>query len=64
VLETEDRIGAAAVAIQAAIRRQPTYYELWLIASRIATERDRPREAVADYARAYALFPTLRKLTA
>jgi tetratricopeptide (TPR) repeat protein len=64
LLEQEDRTADAAVAIEAAIRREPNYYALWLIASRIATEQDRPREATADYARAQALFPTYRKLTA
>lgn len=58
VLEQGNNIKAASAAIAAAIARQPSDYSLWLIASRIATEADQPRQAVADFRRARALYPT------
>ncbi len=58
LLEQENQLAAAAVSISAAIAREPANYALWLTASRIATERDRPREATADYAEAARLYPT------
>jgi hypothetical protein len=56
-----ERLGAiakASDAIAQAIDREPTNWSLWLTASRIATEADRPRKALADYRRARALNPT------
>ncbi len=58
ILEQGDQIAAAASAIRAAIAREPRNYQLWLIASRIATESNLPRLALADYRRARALYPT------
>ncbi len=58
VLEQGNNIKAASAAIAAALARQRTDYSLWLIASRIATESDQPRRAVADFRRARALYPT------
>ncbi len=58
VLEQGNNIKGASAAIAAALARQRTDYSLWLIASRIATESDQPRRAVADFRRARALYPT------
>ncbi len=58
VLEQQNDISGAATAIAAAIAREPTNYTLWLTAERIATESDRPRQALADYRRAHDLYPT------
>jgi len=58
VLEKADDIGGASASIGAAIAREPTDYKLWLTAERIATEADRPRQALADYRNAQALYPT------
>lgn len=57
VLEQADDIAAAAAAIKQAIAREPTNFWPWLIASRIATEQDHPRQALADYRHGIALFP-------
>jgi O-Antigen ligase len=58
VLEQANDINGASAAILAAISREPTNSQLWLIASRIATESDQPGKAVADYRRAQELYPT------
>jgi O-antigen ligase len=58
VLEKGNNIKAASAAIAAAIAREPINYFLWLEASRIATESDQPRRAVADFQRAKRLYPT------
>jgi hypothetical protein len=58
VLEQLNDITAAQSAIESAIAREPTNAELWLIGSRIATEADKPKRAVRDYARSRALYPT------
>jgi O-antigen ligase len=58
IFEAADHIGQASQQIAAAIARSPHNYELWLIASRFATEADHPRQALADYRRAKALYPT------
>jgi tetratricopeptide (TPR) repeat protein len=58
VLEQQDDIAGASAAIAAAIAREPDDYGLWLTASRIATESNRPRQALADYRRARELYPT------
>ncbi len=57
LLEQLDDIPAAAHAIAQAERRSPTDWQLWLVASRIATEQDRPRAALRDYLHAKALNP-------
>jgi O-Antigen ligase len=58
VLEQANDIKRASTAIAAAIAHEPTNYQIWLIASRIATESDQPARALADYSRAEALYPT------
>jgi len=58
LLEQLGDVGGAAAAIAQAAAREPTDWRIWLVASRIATERDRPREALADYRRARSLNPT------
>lgn len=58
VLEQANDISGASAAIKAAVAREPTDYKLWLTAERIATEADHPRQALADYRRAQALYPT------
>lgn len=58
ILEQANDIAGASDAIKFAIRREPTNYSLWLVASRIATELGHPQAALADYRRAKALYPT------
>jgi tetratricopeptide (TPR) repeat protein len=58
IFEAAKHTGEAFRQITAAIARAPRDYQLWLIASRIATEADHPRDALADYLRAKALYPT------
>jgi O-antigen ligase len=58
LLEQQNDISGAAVAIAAAIAREPTNYTLWLEAERIATESNRPQQALADYRRAQELYPS------
>jgi tetratricopeptide (TPR) repeat protein len=58
LLEQLGDTARAASAISQAEIREPTNWRIWLVASRIATESDRPREALADYRRARALNPT------
>ncbi|HEX3616107.1 MAG TPA: O-antigen ligase family protein [Solirubrobacteraceae bacterium] len=57
VLEQADDISGAAAAIKRAIAREPSNFQLWLLADPIATAQDRPREALFDYQRALTLFP-------
>jgi hypothetical protein len=58
VLEQLGDVSGASQAIAAAVSREPANWALWLVASRIATEADMPRVALADYRRARALNPT------
>jgi hypothetical protein len=58
LFEATDHIGLASRQIAGAIARAPDNYALWLFASRIATEADHPRQALTDYLRAKALYPT------
>jgi hypothetical protein len=58
VLESANDISGASAAIGAALAREPTDYKLWIIALRLATEADHPRQALADYQNAHALYPT------
>lgn len=58
IFEAAKHTGEASRQIAAAIARAPRDYQLWMIASRIATEADHPRQALADYLRAKALYPT------
>jgi hypothetical protein len=58
LLEQLDDISGAAAAIGQAEQRESTNWQIWLVASRIATEQDRPRVALMDYRRARELNPT------
>jgi O-antigen ligase len=58
LFEAANQISTASQQIAGAIKRDPHDYGLWLIASRLATEADHPRRALADYRRARALYPT------
>jgi tetratricopeptide (TPR) repeat protein len=57
ILEQLRDIPGASRAIEQAAQREPNNSQIWLIASRIATEADRPRAALADYRRARSLNP-------
>jgi predicted Zn-dependent protease len=57
-LEQLRYVRGAAEAIGQAEAREPTNWTIWLVASRIATEAGRAKEALADYKRAHALNPT------
>lgn len=57
ILEQMGDIPGATQAIAAALQRAPGDWQLWLVASRIATEANRPRVALADYLRAKSLNP-------
>jgi hypothetical protein len=58
VLEAVGDVRAARRALSQALVREPTNSALWLIASRLATEANRPRVALADWLRARSLDPT------
>lgn len=58
VLEAVGDLGAARRTLSEAVAREPTNSALWLIASRLATEANRPRLALAYWHRARALDPT------
>lgn len=58
ILEQLGDIRGASEAIGEAEAREPTNWRIWLVASRIATERGKPKAALADYLRARALNPT------
>jgi O-antigen ligase len=58
VLEQLGDIAGASQAIGLAKAREPTNWQMWLVASRIATEAGQPRLALAYYRRARALNPT------
>lgn len=58
VLEAVGDLGAARRTLSEAVAREPTNSALWLIASRLATEANRPRFALAYWHRARALDPT------
>jgi hypothetical protein len=58
VLEQAGDVPGSNHAIRAALEREPTNWQIWLVASRLATEADQPVVALADYRRARALNPT------
>jgi Tfp pilus assembly protein PilF len=58
VLEAVGDLGAARHTLAQALAREPTNSSLWLTASRLATEANRPRLALAYWRRARALDPT------
>jgi O-antigen ligase len=57
ILEQLGDIKGAAHAIAQAEVREPANWRIWLVASRIATESDQPRLALAYYRRARELNP-------
>jgi O-antigen ligase len=58
VLEQLGDVAGAGEAINEAVQRAPNDWQLWLVASRLATEGDQPTVALADYRRARSLNPT------
>jgi predicted Zn-dependent protease len=58
LLESVGAFEPATRAIEEAVARQPTDASLWVVASRIAIEADRPRLALAEWRRARSLDPT------
>jgi O-antigen ligase len=58
VLEAVGDLGAARRTFSQALVREPTNSAWWLIASRLATEANRPRRALTDWNRARSLDPT------
>ena len=58
ILEQLKDIAGASKAIAQAEAREPTNWQIWLVASRIATESGKPALALADYKRARKLNPT------
>lgn len=58
ILEQLGDIPGARQAIAQAEAREAHNWRIWLVASRIATESDHPRQALAYYRRARALNPT------
>jgi tetratricopeptide (TPR) repeat protein len=57
LLEQLGDIPAAAAAVAQAEARSPWDWQIWLVASRIATEQDQPRVALSDWRRAKSLNP-------
>jgi hypothetical protein len=57
VLEQLGDVPGATRAIEEAVRRAPTDWAMWLVASRIATEQDLPAVALRDYRKARSLNP-------
>jgi O-Antigen ligase len=57
VLEGLGRLRSATADIRRATDREPTNFELWVIRSRVDTERGHLFQAVRDYGRAYQLRP-------
>ena len=57
LLEQLGDISGAALAISQAEARSPTDWQIWFVASRIATEQDKPRTALRAYLRAKSLNP-------
>lgn len=58
LLEQVGDVKDAEQAIAEAIQREPDNSQLWLVASRIATELGRPKQALAYWQRARTLDPT------
>jgi tetratricopeptide (TPR) repeat protein len=58
LLEQLGDVSGAAGAVAQAETRAPTDWQVWLTASRIATEQNKPRLALALYRRARSLNPT------
>ena len=58
LLEQTGYVANARAAISAALAREPDNAQLWLVASRIATENGAAGRALADYRRAQQLDPT------
>jgi hypothetical protein len=58
LLEQLGDVSGAEQAITEAIQREPDNSQLWLVASRIATELGHAKQALADWQRAKSLDPT------
>jgi O-Antigen ligase len=58
VLEQLGDVKGAGQAIREAEAREPTNWQIWLVASRIATEAGNPKLALAYYNRSRSLNPT------
>jgi len=58
LLEQVGNIPEASAAIAQAIAREPDNAQLWLVASRLATESNDPQKALSDYNHAKSLDPT------
>ena len=58
ILEQLGDVRGALATVTLAERRERDNWRIWLVASRIATEADRPGLALADYRRARSLNPT------
>ncbi len=58
ILEQLGDIGGARQAVAQAEVREPANWRIWFVASRLATEANKPRLALAYYERAKALDPT------
>lgn len=58
ILEQLGDVNGASQAIAQAGLRERTNWQIWLVASRIATEANQPGLALADYERARSLNPT------
>jgi hypothetical protein len=58
VLEAVGDLGAARRTFSKALAAEPTNSALWLVASRLSTEANRPRLALAQWRRAKSLDPT------
>jgi hypothetical protein len=58
LLEQLGDVPGARRAISQAQTRERTNWRIWLVASRLATEANRPHEALADYQHAKRLNPT------
>ncbi|MGI8863630.1 MAG: O-antigen ligase family protein [Solirubrobacteraceae bacterium] len=58
ILEQLGEVAGASQSIAQALGREPNNWRLWLVASRIATESNRPSVALADYRRARMLNPS------
>jgi O-antigen ligase len=57
ILEALGDLPQARVAIAQALAREPTNFQIWLVASRIQAESGHPHIAVRDYQRAHLLSP-------
>ena len=57
MLERQRAYVAASVAARRATDAEPDNWQLWLVRSRIETDRDNARGAAAAWQRAHRLYP-------